>query len=399
MIFFKLTPENSSCILFGSALSFHQFQMTSTGAAELLQAEALLWCHAFGYLKSMALQCAMKLGIPNAIHRCGGAASLPELHAALPVAVSKRPCLSRIMTFLAASGIFGLETTPPADGEVATGGGARYSLTEASRLLVGDDDDDVSSGRTCLSRFLLLCSTPLHFMASQTMAEWLQEEEDTAADTTTPFMKAHGESIYNLVSRNAEFGACFNEAMGADSRFVAEVVVRECGAVFAGVRSLVDAGGGDGSTARAIARAFPHVRCSVLELPHVVDAVPAGGGDVEFVAGDMMEFIPPADAVLLKFVLHNWSDKDCVRILKRCKEAISTREPKGKVIIIDVVLGSSSSKQTLEAQLSLDLCMMVVLPGKQRGEEDLHKIFLEAGFTRYKISSVLGSRSLIEVYP
>ncbi|CAN6213552.1 unnamed protein product [Urochloa humidicola] len=212
-------------------------------------------------------------------------------------------------------------------------------------------------------------------------------------------MKAHGKSIYGLVSHDVEFGACFNEAMGADSRFVAEVVIRECGEVFAGVTSLVDAGGGDGSTARAIARAFPHVRCSVLELPHVVDAAPAADGTVEFVAGDMMEFIPLADAVLLKFVLHNWSNEDCVRILKRSKEAISTREPKGKVIIIDVVLGSSSCKQTREAQLLLDLCMMVVLPGKQRREEDWHKIFLEAGFTRYKISPVLGSRSLIEVYP
>jgi len=98
-------------------------------------------------------------------------------------------------------------------------------------------------------------------------------------------------------------------------------------------------------------------------------------------------------------VLHNWSDEECVQILKLSKEAISTREPKGKVIIIDVVLGSSPSKQTLEAQLLLDLCMMVILPGKQREEEKWHKIFLDARFTQYKISPVLGSRSLIEVYP
>lgn len=84
----------------------------------LFHAEAELWCHAFSYLKSMALQCAIKLGIPNAIHRCGGTASLPELHAALPVAVSKRPCVSRIMTFLAASRIFSEEI--PADGNVCS---------------------------------------------------------------------------------------------------------------------------------------------------------------------------------------------------------------------------------------------------------------------------------------
>ena len=46
----------------------------------------------------------------------------------------------------------------------------------------------------------------------------------------------------------------------------------------------------------ANAEAFPHVKCSVSELPQVVDGVPADG-TVEFVAGDMMDFIPPVDAV------------------------------------------------------------------------------------------------------
>jgi hypothetical protein len=272
--------------------------MTST--AELLQAEAELWCHAFGYLKSMALQCAIKLGIPNAIHRCGGTVSLPELHAALPVAASKRPCVSRIMTFLAASGIFVAEDCP-ADAEVTAG--VRYSLTPASRLLVDDDDNSVSSHHPpCLSRFLLLCCSPLNFRASQSLADWLRDEgDDAAAAAETPFMMANGASLYGLASRDAEFGARFSEGMGSDSRFMAEILARGgCAPVFAGLTSLVDVGGGDGTTARAIARAYPHVRCSVLELPQVVDAVPADGGAVEFVAGDMMEYIPPSDAVLLK---------------------------------------------------------------------------------------------------
>jgi ubiquinone/menaquinone biosynthesis C-methylase UbiE len=84
---------------------------------------------------------------------------------------------------------------------------------------------------------------------------------------------------------------------------VAWIIVRECGEVFAGINSLVDVGGGDGTMAKAIAKAFPHVRCSVLDLPHVVggNGMPGEGeGTVEFIAGDMMVFIPPADAVLLK---------------------------------------------------------------------------------------------------
>jgi hypothetical protein len=101
---------------------------------------------------------------------------------------------------------------------------------------------------------------------------------------------------------------------------------------------------------------------------------------------------------LSQFVLHNWNDEDCVRILERSKEAISTREPKGKVIIIDTV-ASSVSKQTTEAQLLMDLCMMVLTTGAERDEEKWHKLFLNAGFSQYKINPALGCRSLIEVYP
>jgi hypothetical protein len=234
-----------------------------------------------GYLKSMALQSAIKLGIPTSIHRCGGTASLSELHAALPVPTSKRPCLSRLMKLLNAMGVF-------KEGEAAV-----YSLTPVSHLLV----EDVDGSQTCLSQFTVMGTSQFHFAASQQLAEWLKNEGDAAAET--PFMMANGAGLYGYMSIDLEYGELFNEAMGADSRFVAEIVMRECGEVFAGVTSLVDVGGGDGTTAKAIAKAFPHVRCSVLELPQVVDTVSVDG-TVEFVAGDMMEFIPPADAVLLK---------------------------------------------------------------------------------------------------
>ena len=99
-------------------------------------------------------------------------------------------------------------------------------------------------------------------------------------------------------------------------------------------------------------------------------------------------------------MLHNWSDEDCVRILKRSKEAISTRGPNGKVMIIDAVAGSlASNKQTSEAQLLMDICMMLLTTGEERDEERWHRLFLDAGFSGYKINPILGSRSLIEVFP
>ncbi|TVU51206.1 hypothetical protein EJB05_02615, partial [Eragrostis curvula] len=174
----------------------------------------------------------------------------------------------------------------------------------------------------------------------------MAETEDSGA-AETPFMMAYGTDIWGMFGSDAELGAGFNEAMQSDSRFVAGIVVRECGEVFAGIRSLVDVGGGDGTMAKAIAEAFPHVRCSVLELPQVVDnGVPADDDG--------------------KFILHDWSDEDCVKILKRCKEAISAWGSKGKVIIIDMVIGSAASKQTFESQLVMDLAMMVLVTGKER---------------------------------
>ncbi|XP_044436720.1 flavonoid O-methyltransferase-like protein Os11g0303600 [Triticum aestivum] len=97
-------------------------------------------------------------------------------------------------------------------------------------------------------------------------------------------------------------------------------------------------------------------------------------------------------------VLHNWSDEDCVKILTQCRQAISHGAKAGKVIIIDTVVGSPSH-QMLEAQVTMDLAMMMLFNGKAREEHNWHKMFMEAGFSHYKIHNVLGMRSLIDVHP
>ena len=59
------------------------------------------------------------------------------------------------------------------------------------------------------------------------------------------------------------------------------------------------------SPAVAIAAAFPCLKCTVLDLPHVVAKAPSISiGNVQFVAGDMFESIPLADAVFLKVHRH-----------------------------------------------------------------------------------------------
>ncbi|KAK9169190.1 hypothetical protein Syun_001330 [Stephania yunnanensis] len=69
--------------------------------------------------------------------------------------------------------------------------------------------------------------------------------------------------------------------------------------MFEGVTSFVDVGGGVGLMGKAIAEAFPHIKCSVLDLPHVVASC-KGTENLEFVGGDTFQTIHSADALLLK---------------------------------------------------------------------------------------------------
>jgi mannose/fructose-specific phosphotransferase system component IIA len=101
----------------------------------------------------------------------------------------------------------------------------------------------------------------------------------------------------------------------------------------------------------------------------------------------------------LQYVFHDWNDEDCVRILKHCRKAIP--ESGGKVIIVDMVVGSPSNSKAMyhEAQATFDLLMMVITAGKERDEREWRKIFMEAGFSHHRTRPVLGSMALIELYP
>nr|KYP64756.1 Isoflavone-7-O-methyltransferase 9 [Cajanus cajan] len=183
-----------------------------------------------------------------------------------------------------------------------------------------------------------------------------------------------------------------------DDSQISNLALRDCKLVFEGLESIVDVGGGTGTTATIISQAFPNLKCIVFDRPQVVHNL-SGTNNLAFVGGDMFSSIPKADAVLLKWILHNWSDKDCVKILKNCKEAISTNGKKGKVIIIDVVINENQDQhEVTELKLLMDVNMACV-NGKERSEEEWMKLFKEAGFQGHKISLLTGYLSLIEIYP
>ncbi|XP_058103024.1 (RS)-norcoclaurine 6-O-methyltransferase-like [Magnolia sinica] len=110
------------------------------------------------------------------------------------------------------------------------------------------------------------------------------------------FERLYGERMWTYASKQPELNGIFNNAVAGGARSVVRALIDGYGDVFQGLTSLVDIGGGIGTTLQSIAKAFPHINCTVLDLPHVVETAPSCP-EVEFVAGDMFSFIPKADVV------------------------------------------------------------------------------------------------------
>ncbi|RLN19893.1 5-pentadecatrienyl resorcinol O-methyltransferase-like [Panicum miliaceum] len=275
----------------------------SEESKDLLQAQVELWNQSFGFMKSVALAVALDLRIADTIRHHGGAATLPQILSGIGINPStgnlvrraRRACLQADDSVL-----------PPHE---------RRRRREHGELLVP---------------YVEPRAQPFHdSVLSMGLAAWFRHEEPGKC----PYALMRGATVWEMCGSSDALNASINNAMAADSRFLMRIVLEEYGeTIFRGVDSLVDVAGGVGGAAAAITAAFPSLKCSVQDLPHVVAKAPSVS-NVQFVAGDMFESIPPANAVFLKYVLHDWGDDKCIKLLKDCKQAIPSRDAGGKLDI------------------------------------------------------------------
>jgi hypothetical protein len=95
------------------------------------------------------------------------------------------------------------------------------------------------------------------------------------------------------------------------------------------------------------------------------------------VAGSFFEEIPGADLYLIKRVLHDWSDEECIQILSNCRKSMK----KGaKLVLNEFILPHPIA-------LGIDVVIMSIMTGRERSEEEFRKICTAAGWEIQKITS------------
>ncbi|EPS74295.1 hypothetical protein M569_00461, partial [Genlisea aurea] len=212
--------------------------------------------------------------------------------------------------------------------------------------------------------------------------------KDSILEGGEAFHRAYGMSNFEYKSTDPKYSKTFNEAMFAHTTIFTNKLLQTYTG-FEGLKSLVDVGGGFGVTIKIIKDKHPSIQCFNLDLPHVIAKAPSFPG-IEHVAGDMFVGVPKADAVFLKWICHNWSDEQCIKLLRNCYDAL---DDDGKVIIIDnVMLNEPTETVDFKCMAAMDVLMMTFyLGGVERREDEFNDIFGQAGFRKFrKVCCVYG---------
>jgi hypothetical protein len=158
---------------------------------------------------------------------------------------------------------------------------------------------------------------------------------------------------------------------------------------------VCDIGGGHGHLLCHLLARYPRLRGSVLERPSVLenrDALWADRLDVgdrcEYIGGDMFADVPVADAYILKMVLHNWSDRECIDMLGNVRQRAL---PAGRLFVVEHVV---PGPRTPHFAKLFDLHMMTWGTGRERSEEEYADLLTRSGWsyvaTRYPSRGDIG---------
>jgi O-methyltransferase domain len=218
------------------------------------------------------------------------------------------------------------------------------------------------------------------------------------------FEHAFGRPFFDYLMAEPAIGALFAQSMTALSHAAAAGLAAISD--FSKARRIVDVGGGRGHFLATILKANPGLDGVVLDLPHVVPAAESYLEDegvrarCQVVAGDFFEAVPSGgDVYLLSWILHDWDDERCVRILTACRKAMTYG---ARLIIVETILPDRVEQNPFA--IMSDLNMLMLVRGRERTLSEYVALLSRCGFKLERdilipLSFGTGMRSVLEAVP
>ena len=309
---------------------------------------------------------AARLGIPDAV---AGGDSTPG--AIAQATGTHEPTLSRLLRTLAAAGVLHEDDN------------GSFALTPVGEAMRSDVPGSAAPWVALVDR--------------QYIRDAWQHLEHSIRTGENAFQALHGEDVWSWRGSHADEGAIFDRAMTSLSAGVGEAVARAFD--FGRVAVVADIAGGAGSLLAGVLRAHPHLRGILFDQPSVVGRdVAVRAPDLaersQVVGGSFFEAVPEgADVYMLKAILHDWEDAECVAILRTIRRVIP---PSGSLLVVERVIGLPNDD--LEGRLS-DLHMLVMPGGRERTREEWKRLLHVGGFQLDDVRPLVQSWELLVASP
>ncbi len=213
------------------------------------------------------------------------------------------------------------------------------------------------------------------------------------------FNRVHDTNLFDYLAEHPEDATVFDAAMISISTSQTASTIKAYD--FTRFNTIVDVGGGRGGLLAAILAANPRLQGVLFDVPAVVagaDKEISGAKVVDrckVVSGDFFDSVPGGgDAYLLSNIIHDWDDHQAVRILSRCRAAMTDTSC---MLLAEFVL--PDGRQPSISKL-VDLEMLVITSGGRERTEAEHRTLLgRAGLRLTRIVPSTGPISLVEAVP
>nr|QQH14891.1 caffeic acid 3-O-methyltransferase isoform 1 [Cirsium japonicum] len=315
---------------------------------------------------TMVLVNTIKLGVLEAIANTGSDARLSahDIVSALSISNPDGPdMLDRMLRLLASHSIVTCTQRDCESGPIRV-----YGLAPVAKYFIRNEDG-MSLGAL------------MELLQDKVFIDSWFKLKDSVVEGGVPFDKVHGTNAFEYPALDTRFNDVFNNAMVNHTTLVIKEIIR-CYRGFDNIKHLVDVGGGLGVTLNMIISKYPTINGTNFDLPHVIQHAPLYTG-IKHVGGDMFHDVPQGDAIFMKWILHDWSDDHCKKLLRNCYKALPDD---GKVIVVEAILPFLPDTSTyVKATTHIDAIMMTQDPGgKERTEDEFLTLAKGAGFTGIK---------------